>query len=172
MALFRSIPYEVDAVKYCGMKDEEPVFSYMNNGIPSWMWRGMTGGRLSFDSAGLKAYGKPVDEGAWLVFDGVGIDTMTDEKFNRTFSAARKPMAQMASAPKPLGERKTSAQVVEEAVAETAAEAMSNVPQEHNPHVDDAIPMNPYPGTTVSGIGTVAVHADQVDEIMTKLAQR
>jgi hypothetical protein len=147
MGLFRTIPVDVDAVQFEGMSNDEPIFKEMGSSIPSWMWKAITRGAITFDSVGLKINGALLQASEWLVHDGVFIEVMTNEKFERTFVPARKPLEKMVSAPKPINMRKGVSEVI------------------------DTIPDEPkqYPGASVVSLNPQPETVDEIDSIMNKI---
>jgi hypothetical protein len=162
MGLFRTIPVDVDAIQFDGMNNEEPVFKDMGASVPSWLWKGITRGAVAFDSVGLKVNGHVVPAGAWIVHDGAFIDVMTNEKFERTFVPARKPLEKMLSAPKPINARKAEALQAVEPAPDVIPESV----------VVDGVPgfaPAPYPGASVVSINPVSQSVDEIDSIMNKI---
>ena len=171
MGLFRTVPVDVEAIQYVGMANDEPIFNEMGNSVPSWLWKGITRGKVSFDSAGLKVNGNTIQASSWIVFDGAFIDVMSAEKFERTFVPARKPLEKMLSAPKPINIRKARA-----IVPVSTPQPEGDVNEERIVQSDgDAIPgfaatATAYPGAVAVSINPQpATLDDEVDAIMNKI---
>lgn len=107
MGLFRTIPHDVQAVQFAGMKGEEPDFSEMGSSLPSWLWRGITKGAITFGDKGVSVHGETLKPGDWIVFDAPFYAAVENEKFHETFTRAIKPLGQMKSAPKSLAAQRS-----------------------------------------------------------------
>lgn len=154
MGLYRTIPQDVEAVQFGGMDADEPILREMGPSLPSWLWRGITKGVVSFDSAGVKVHGQVLKANDWIIYDGVFISATDDEKFKETFTPARKPLSQMASAPKSLAQRTVTSE------PETASE-----PEEPTTPTTVAVPLSaPAP----LGVSTEEI-PDDVDAIINRL---
>lgn len=112
MGLYRTIPQDVEAVQFGGMKDDEPILREMGPALPGWLWKAITKGQVAFDTAGVKVNGRVLKEEEWIIFDGVFVDSMDNEKFIGTFVPARKPLSEMSSAPKTLARRKAEVEPI------------------------------------------------------------
>lgn len=156
MGLYRTIPQDVEAVQFGGMDADEPILREMGPSLPSWLWRGITKGVVTFDSAGVKVHGQVLKANDWIIYDGVFISTTDDEKFKETFTPARKPLSQMASAPKSLAQRTTTV----EPEPETASE-----PEEPTTPTTVAVPLSAPPPL---GVSTEEI-PDDVDAIINRL---
>lgn len=153
MGLYRTIPHDVEAIQFEGMNDGEPILKDMAS-LPSWLWRGITRGVVSFDSAGVKVHGNVLNGGDWIIYDGAFIGSMDDEKFKGTFVPARKPLSEMVSAPKTIAARKAGA----EAVAPTPA-----------PEPEPAPPVTPV---AVSAPMTIGVSTEQIPDDVDAILNR
>lgn len=113
MGLYRTIPTDVEAVQFDGMRDGEPILLDMGPSLPSWLWKAITRGVVSFDSVGVKVNGIALNKGDWIIHDRVFISTMDDKKFSGTFSKARKPSSELVNAAKTVGEKRAAAKAAE-----------------------------------------------------------
>lgn len=164
MGLYRTIPQDVEAVQYAGMKDDEPVLKDMGGSIPSWLWRGITKGMVKFDTIGVKVGNTVLKEGDWIIFDGAFIDSMPDEKFNSTFVPARKPLSEMATAPKPRQKKQwLGKEVTDPAEKEALIAAVGTAV------ATTADPSTPALMADAPKLGVAEEIPDEVDAIMSKL---
>lgn len=161
MGLYRTIPQDVEAVQFGGMNDGEPILKDMAS-LPSWMWRGITRGVVAFDSAGVKVHGQVLKADDWVVYDGAFIGSMDDEKFKATFVPARKPLSEMASAPRSIAARRGA-----EAVASTPAAAPEMEPAPATGAETAPVTVAASAPTTI-GVSTEEI-PDDVDAILNRL---
>lgn len=176
MGLYRTIPQDVEAVQFGGMKNEEPILKEMGTSIPSWLWRGITKGMVKFDTIGVKVGNTILKEGDWIIFDGAFIDSMSEEKFNSTFVPARKPLSEMVTAPKPKARKEWKGREVtdpeeKKTLLENAGVALTQAEQS-NTTVTQAVPVNaPALMADAPTIGVPDEIPDEVDAIMSKLGR-
>lgn len=163
MGLYRTIPQDVEAVQFTGMKDEEPILKEMGSSIPSWLWRGITKGMVKFDTIGVKVGNTVLKEGDWIIFDGAFIDAMSDEKFNSTFVPARKPLSEMISAPKP------KARMAKQPVTQVPTPTTTTVSTATTPIVDATTPALM---ANAPKLGVAEEIPDEVDAIMSKIVSK
>lgn len=159
MAMFRSIPYEVEAVQFVGMKDGEPVLKEMGASIPAWLWKGITKVVVVFKETGIAVHGNGINAGDWIVFDGVFIGHCDDEKFQRTFVRARKPISEMLSAEKFTGRKKSKGASIPDPdpVGDVNEERL--VQSDGHPGMTGVLPEDTIPDISVAVIATTGATA-------------
>lgn len=143
MGLYRTIPVDVEAVQFGGMKDDEPILREMGPALPGWLWKAITKGQVAFDTAGVKVNGRVLKDDEWIIFDGVFVDSMDNEKFIGTFVPARKPLSEMSSAPKTIARRKAEVEPQHVVAPEDPAEPPPPPPEpEVLPSVNIGVPQS------------------------------
>ncbi|MGC4008887.1 MAG: hypothetical protein QM805_07850 [Pseudomonas sp.] len=169
MGLFRTIPVDIEAVQFDGIENDEPKFKEMGATLPSWMWRGITKGAITFGAKGVAVNGARLEVGEWIVFDGVFISLMENKKFHETFTRARKPLTEMASAPKSMAT--IIASTTPEAAPEAAPAEASAVAGTSAPEPQEAPPSDPAPAPMpepVARPGRVQAE-DNADQLIEKM---
>lgn len=170
MGLYRTIPTDVEAVQFGGMKDAEPVLNDMGASLPSWLWKGITRGVVSFDTAGIKVNGAVLNSGDWIVYDGVFISAMDDKKFSGTFTRARKPSSELVNAPKTLAEKRVIANEAPE--APEAIEKPEAAEAQTDQHIQTTVAPQFAQASTRVGLGVQPdeLAEDDIDGILGRMS--
>lgn len=171
MGLYRTIPTDVEAVQFGGMKDAEPVLNDIGASLPSWLWKSITRGVVSFDTAGVKVNGAVLNAGDWIIYDGVFVSTMDDKKFSGTFTRARKPSSELVNAPKTLAEKRVIAKEADEqpqaAPQPLGVQSIEDVIPEQSAVVAPAAQASTPVGL---GVQMEPVASDDVDAILNRMS--
>lgn len=140
MALFRSIPHEVEAVQFKGLDDDMiPTFSEGFDTLPRWALKVAMRPKdhgLCFEGGDIRLTADMwmVEEGEWIVFGfGGGIRVMSDDAMSKQYTPARKRMysaGEVGTAKAETAETSETAETAESMVEVAAPEIAAPKPED------------------------------------------